>query len=287
MVPCSAHGTKFGRRADRVCCLRRPFRSDGRPNLSLDAFVMRYLVPLLSAMILCAALLAWPRMGRSMLESTGAGVADRAAAAAARVRPRLEPALSAQGLHWGAPAFLRVFKRERIVELWLQADDGRFRQFKSYPICAYSGALGPKTRQGDEQAPEGFYRVARAQLNPRSRFHLAFNLGYPNDYDRAQGYTGDFLMVHGHCVSVGCYAMGDAAIEEIYSLVDAALAAGQAAVEVQALPFRLDDGAIEAQRASPWRDFWSQLKPGYDAFERTQRPPRIAVSGGRYHVHET
>jgi murein L,D-transpeptidase YafK len=128
--------------------------------------------------------------------------------------------------------------------------------------------------------------VARGQLNPRSQFHLAFNLGYPNAYDRAHGYTGDFLMVHGNCVSIGCYAMGDAAIEEIYSLVAAALEAGQGAVEVHAMPFRLETAALQAERASPWFDFWSQLKAGYDAFEHTQRPPRIDLAGLAYRVKE-
>lgn len=247
---------------------------------------MKRALPLLSAIIAIALALAWPRMGRSVIENPGADQTDRAAAAAARVRPDLERALRAQHLHWGSPAFVRVFKREAELELWLQGDDGRYALFKRYPICTFSGTLGPKTRQGDGQAPEGFYRVARGQLNPRSRFHLAFNLGYPNEFDRAHGYTGDFLMVHGNCVSTGCYAMGDEAIEEIYSLVAAALDAGQGAVEVHAFPFRMEVEALQTGRDSPWFDFWSALKPGYDAFERTRRPPRIEVIGRRYRVTE-
>jgi len=211
---------------------------------------------------------------------------DRAAAAAARVRPALQAALDALDLAWGAPAFVRVFKREARLELWLQGKEGRYELFKCYPICTYSGVLGPKKRQGDRQAPEGFYRVARGQLHPRSQFHLAFNLGYPNAYDRAHGCTGDFLMIHGHCVSTGCYAMGDAAIEEIYTLLDGALQAGQEAVDVHAFPFALESVELDAQHAAEAFGFWSELKPGYDAFERSRMPPRVEVVGKAYRIHE-
>ena len=247
---------------------------------------MKRTVLLTLAIIALGGAIVWPRVGRSVIESLNQDKSDRADAAAARVRPTIERQLKAQHLRWGAPAFVRVFKREAELELWLQGDDGRYALFKRYPVCTYSGSLGPKRKQGDNQAPEGFYRVARGQLNPRSQFHLAFNLGYPNTFDRAHGYTGDFLMVHGNCVSIGCYAMGDAAIEEIYSLVDAALAAGQGAVEVHALPFRLETASLQAERASPWFDFWSQLKAGYDAFERTHRPPHIDVAHLSYRVTE-
>jgi len=239
------------------------------------------------AAMVCAGLASGPILGRSMLDKTTSADTDRAAAAATRVRPGLQAALARQGIAWGAPAFVRVFKRESELELWLQGADGRYVLFKHYPICTFSGALGPKTRQGDNQAPEGFYRVARGQLNPRSQFHLAFNLGYPNAYDRAHGYTGDFLMIHGNCVSTGCYAMGDAAIEEIYTLVDAALTVGQDAVDVHAFPFRLETDALNAQQGAAAFHFWSELKPGYDAFERTRMPPRIDVVGKAYRVHES
>lgn len=228
----------------------------------------------------------WATSGRTLMARIESTPAGRAQAAAARVRPALERDLAKQNLAFGAPVFMRVFKREAELELWLRAKDGAYRLFRTYPICTFSGVLGPKRQQGDNQAPEGFYRVALGQLNPASKFHLSFNLGYPNAYDRAHGYTGDFLMVHGSCVSIGCYAMGDAAIEEIYTLAEAALRGGQRAFEVHALPFRLDAAALAAERASPWHDFWSELKPGYDAFERTRRPPSIGVAAKRYVVDE-
>ena len=143
--------------------------------------------------------------------------ADRSEAAAKRVRVPLETALRAKGLRWGAPVFIRIFKEEKELELWVD-NEKQFKHFKTWPICKYSGTLGPKLKEGDGQAPEGFYFVPRSRMNPRSRFHLSFNLGYPNAYDRAHKRTGSALMVHGNCVSIGCYAMTDAGIEEIYSV---------------------------------------------------------------------
>ncbi|UXI69801.1 L,D-transpeptidase family protein [Tahibacter amnicola] len=238
----------------------------------------------LAALAIVAA--AWLGQGHARSALRTFVTSDRAAAAAERVRPRLERDLAAKGLAFAAPVFLRIFKRERELELWVAGKGGRYALFRTYPICTFSGRLGPKTKQGDGQAPEGFYRVARGQLNPASAYHLAFNLGYPNAYDRAHAYTGDYLMVHGQCVSIGCYAMGDAAIEEIYTLVEAALRGGQPAVEVQAFPFRLEDAALAAESGSRWQAFWSELKPGYDAFERHRVPPRVTVQGKRYVVSE-
>jgi murein L,D-transpeptidase YafK len=139
-------------------------------------------------------------------------------------------------------------------------------------------------RTGDNQAPEGFYRVAAGQLNPYSKYHLSFDLGYPNAYDRAWQRTGSALMVHGDCVSIGCYAMGDEGIEEIWTLLDAALRAGQPAVEVHVFPFRLTGEALKARKTDRWHAFWQELKPGYDAFEQNRVPPVISVHDKRYIV---
>ncbi len=181
--------------------------------------------------------------------------------------------------------FVRVFKQESELEVWKQREDGRFHHFKSYPICNWSGDLGPKIVQGDKQAPEGFYRVARHQMNPNSQFHLAFNLGYPNAYDRAHNRTGDFLMVHGKCKSAGCYAITDALIEEVYALAREAFIGGQDGFEVHAYPFRMTDANMARHKSSPHYAFWETLKPGYDAFEETRVPPSVAVCGKRYVVN--
>lgn len=211
---------------------------------------------------------------------------DRAQAAEARVKSALERDLHKLGLRFGAPVFMRIFKRERELELWIEGNAQRFVLFRTYPICTYSGELGPKQREGDNQAPEGFYRVAAGQLNPQSAYHLSFNLGYPNAYDRAHSRTGGFLMVHGSCVSIGCYAMGDQGIEEIYALAAAALSSGQVAFDVHAFPFRLEVAGLADEIRSPWHAFWAELEPGYASFEKTRRPPRIEVRGRHYAIME-
>lgn len=215
--------------------------------------------------------------------------AERAAAAREQAQARLQDALRAQGVDFGAPVFLRAFKREAEMELWLQRQDGsadaEWVLLKRYPVCAWSGNLGPKLAEGDGQTPEGVYQVTAGQLNPASRFHLSFNLGFPNAYDRAHGRTGSWLMVHGSCVSIGCYAMTDQGIEEIYSLVASALQAGQGSVPVHLFPFRLDAQALLAERDSPWHDFWaSQLAPIHRAFEVNRVPPAVCVRDGRYQL---
>ena len=196
--------------------------------------------------------------------------------------PTLQDRLEARGFRFGAPAFIRIFKKEEVLEVWLLKDNGEYALFLDYPICIYSGELGPKTREGDKQSPEGFYTVGREAMNPNSKYHLSFNLGYPNAYDRAHGYSGSLLMVHGKCVSIGCYAMGDRQIEEIYTLVGAALQRGQPFVRVHAFPFRMTDANLAAYSEHRWYDFWRMLKPGYDYFERYHQPPEIDVIGGQY-----
>lgn len=193
----------------------------------------------------------------------------------------LQARLAARGLSLGAPVFIRIFKRSSELELWMKKGD-RFTLFATYPICRWSGRLGPKLREGDRQSPEGFYTVSRAQLNPRSRWHRSFNLGFPNRFDRAHGRTGSFLMVHGGCSSIGCYAMTNPAVDEIWRLVTAALDGGQKRFAVHVFPFRpgLLRKALWAD--SPWAPFWRDLEPGYDLFEKTRVPPLVRVCNKRY-----
>lgn len=193
--------------------------------------------------------------------------------------------LEVRGFQLGAPVFVRIFKEERVLELWLKKDDDRYHLYQKYPICAFSGQLGPKVRRGDKQAPEGIYYVGLSQLNPNSRFHLAFNLGFPNLYDRAHGYTGDYLMVHGNCVSNGCYAMGDEQIEEIYQIIEAALWHGQPSVPVHIFPFPLTPANLAKYQYHRWYDFWQMLKPAYDYFEHYATPPVVQVNAGRYELN--
>ena len=202
--------------------------------------------------------------------------------------PHLEQALAAVDLKLGNPVFLRITKTQSHgdktgrLEAFVENSAGVFQFFKAWDICNYSGALGPKLKQGDGQSPEGFYFVTPARLNPNSSFHLSFNLGYPNAFDRAHGRTGDFLMVHGNCVSIGCYAMTDEGIEEIYTLVEAALKGGQGFVRVHAFPFPMTDENMQAYENHKDVVFWQNLKQGWDWFERHKRPPNVEVRDKAY-----
>ncbi len=193
----------------------------------------------------------------------------------------LDSRLAAHGVAPGAPVFIRIFKLEFELELWMKRGD-RFHLFATYPICRWSGALGPKLREGDWQAPEGFYTVDAKALNPHSRWHRAFNLGFPNGLDQAHGRTGSYLMVHGGCSSIGCYAMTDPVIDEVWRLVTAALQRGQRHFHVHIFPFRMSEENLARRRQEPWAGFWRDLKPGYDLFEAMRLPPRISVCQGRY-----
>ena len=189
--------------------------------------------------------------------------------------------LKAQGLQLGAPVFVRIFKLESQLEIWMEKD-GSYRLFATYPICLWSGRLGPKLAEGDRQAPEGFYAVTKDELNPNSRWHRSFSLGFPNAFDRAQGRTGSFIMVHGGCQSIGCFAMTNDVVDEIWQLVTAALDQGQPAFNVQVFPFRMTETNLTARKANPWSGFWADLKKGYDSFERTKLPPVVSVCESRY-----
>ncbi len=193
--------------------------------------------------------------------------------------------LNVIGAKIGDRLFIRIFKKESLLEVWIKPKE-KYLLFKRYPICKYSGILGPKLKEGDKQAPEGFYKVTKNLLNPNSKYHLAFNLGYPNAYDRAHKRTGSYLMVHGECVSVGCYAMTNEKIEEIYTLVEGALKKGQKYVQVHAYPFYMTSENMAAYQDSKWYDFWAELKQGYDYFETEKLPPLIKVENRHYTIHE-
>ncbi len=197
----------------------------------------------------------------------------------------LKQSLKVHDVKIGDAVFIRIFKEESTLEVWMKSDTG-YKHVKNYFICAYSGGLGPKEKEGDRQSPEGFYDVKRSALNPKSKFHLSFNLGYPNAYDRAHNRTGSFLMVHGNCVSIGCYAMTDKKIEEIYALVETALKNGQKFVPVHIFPFRMTEVNMAEHSENKWFNFWMNLKEGYDYFEAQGLPPTIEIKEKRYVIHE-
>jgi murein L,D-transpeptidase YafK len=207
---------------------------------------------------------------------------ERLADVRARLLPKLADELATMQCKLGQPAFIRIFKESRELELWLKSEGGKWTLFRTYPIACFSGALGPKTREGDMQAPEGFYGVTAKLLNPASNYHLAFNIGYPNAYDLAQQRTGSLIMVHGDMCSVGCFAMTDAVSEEMYLVVEAAVQSG-GSVPVHCFPFRMSPERMKAADA-PHLDFWQGLVPAYEVFEKERRVPGVTVVGGRYVV---
>lgn len=194
---------------------------------------------------------------------------------------RLDDRLAVKGLKAGAPMFIRIFKAESELEVWMQKGT-QYVLFATYPICHWAGTVGPKLREGDRQNPEGFYSIGARQLHRIGRWPRSLNIGFPNTFDRAHGRTGSYILVHGGCSSVGCFAMTNAVMAEIFALTEQSLRAGQARVDLHVFPFRMTETNLAAQAQSPWLDFWRNLKEGYDAFEQTRVPPRVGICDRRY-----
>jgi len=231
-------------------------------------------VRILSAGALVAALLA--------LAGCNGGLEDIAPKSERQLSAKMMSLISQKGMAKSAPIMLRVFKEENVLEVWKQKTNGRYDLVTSYQICKWSGKLGPKFTEGDRQAPEGFYAITPAQMNPNSKYYLAFNLGFPNAYDRVHGRSGAHLMVHGACSSSGCYSMTDAQVQEIYAFARDAFAGGQTSFQFQAFPFRMTAANMARYRDDPNFEFWKMLKEGYDHFEITKVPPKVDVCERRY-----
>ncbi len=198
------------------------------------------------------------------------------------VPPKLVADMAEKDMDLQSPMLVRLFKQEAELEVWKQDRSGRFALLKTYPICRWSGDLGPKVREGDRQAPEGFYSISPAQINPQSAYYLSFNTGYPNAYDKSLGHTGSQLMVHGDCSSRGCYAMTDEQIAEIYALGRESFFGGQRAFQLQAYPFRMTPLNMARHRNNPNMPFWKMIKEGYDHFEVTRQEPKVDFCEKKY-----
>src|SRR3979409_431599 len=198
------------------------------------------------------------------------------------VPPKLIAAINEKDMDLQPPILVRLFKQEAELEVWKQDRSGRFALLKTYPICRWSGDLGPKVREGDRQAPEGFYSISPGQMNPQSAYYLSFNTGYPDAFDKALGRSGSQLMVHGDCSSRGCYAMTDEQIAEIYSLGRESFFGGQRAFQVQAYPFKMTPVNMAKHRNNPNMPFWKMIKEGYDHFEVTRQEPKVEFCENKY-----
>ena len=192
-----------------------------------------------------------------------------------------------KGVEAKSPVLLRAFKKEAELEVWKMKADGKYVHVKTYPMCRWSGQLGPKRREGDRQVPEGFYTITPGAMNPNSNYYLSFNIGYPNAYDRAHGRTGGLIMVHGACSSAGCFSMTDEQIAELYAIAREAFNGGQREIQMQSMPFRMTAENLAKFRFDPHMPFWRELKKGVDAFEVTQTEPTVAFCGRRYVFNAT
>src|SRR3984957_10705085 len=190
--------------------------------------------------------------------------------------------IEAKNMTKESPILVRLYKEESELEVWKQDNTGHFELLKTYPICRWSGELGPKIKLGDRQAPEGFYTITPGQMNPNSSYYLAINTGFPNSYDRANGRTGEFLMIHGDCSSSDCYAMTDEQIAEIYALARESFFGGQKAFQIQAYPFHMTPLNMAKHRDSPNMAFWKMIKEGNDHFEVTHLEPKVDVCDKHY-----
>lgn len=186
-----------------------------------------------------------------------------------------------------SPVLIRTFKKESELEVWKMKADGTYAHLKTYPMCRWSGQLGPKRREGDRQVPEGFYSIKPKHMNPNSAYYLSFNIGYPNAYDRAHGRSGSLIMVHGACSSRGCFSMSDKQIAEIYAVVREAFSGGQKAIQLQSLPFRMTTKNLAKHRLDKNIQFWKRLKVGADNFEITKREPSVLVCNRNYEFNAT
>ena len=195
---------------------------------------------------------------------------------------KMRQKLAKMNLSMSSPIMMRIFKQEAVMEVWKANSQDHYQLVGTYPICAWSGQLGPKKKEGDRQAPEGFYDVTPARMNPRSGYYLAFDMGYPNKFDRAYGRSGRNLMIHGACSSSGCYSISDAAVLQVYAFARDAFKGGQKSFQIQAFPFRMTAENMAKHRSSEHYEFWKNLKVGYDHFEITHRPPVVDVCGKKY-----
>jgi murein L,D-transpeptidase YafK len=233
--------------------------------------------PHLHALLASAAIAA-----QMTLVGCGGGVPVTSGRHMQPLSERMLATLKAKNMEKDSPILMRVFKEEAELEVWKQDDSGRFALLRTYPICRWSGELGPKIKQGDRQAPEGFYTITPGLMNPDSSQYLAINTGFPNAYDRSNGRTGAFLMIHGGCSSSGCYAMTDEQIAEIYALAREAFYGGQRSFQLQAYPFRMTPLNMARHRNSQHMAFWKMIKQGYDHFEVTRLEPKVDVCEKRY-----
>jgi murein L,D-transpeptidase YafK len=252
---------------------------DGCSMVSRTSAVSRKsAAPLRSARFLVLAALA---VGLASCQEEH-GFVSAGAKAQRPLRPEMMDLLAKKDMRKEDPILIRIFKQDATLEVWKRDKTGKYAFLKDYKICAWGGTVGPKIKEGDKQSPEGFYTVTPWRMNPNSQYHLSFDVGFPNAFDRAYGRTGAAIMVHGACSSAGCFAMTDGQVEEIYALAREAFAGGQPSFQVQSFPFRMTAQNMARNRNNPHIAFWKNLKEGHDHFEVTKLEPKVDVCEKRY-----
>jgi murein L,D-transpeptidase YafK len=234
---------------------------------------------------LVGAVLLAPMITRNWANIMQSGVApeERIRQARERATPLLEAKFKAKKLNYPpAEIYLRAFKDERLLELWAAKSAGKpMTLVHAYPVAGQSGKLGPKRREGDRQVPEGFYEIDR--FNPASKFWLSLGINYPNASDRIlsdKAKPGGDIFIHGDNRSIGCLAMTDPVIEEIYVAALDARKSGQKRIRVDIFPSR-NPGNLST-KSSEMKKLWLSLQAGLNQFESAKRPPKfkVATDGG-------
>lgn len=190
--------------------------------------------------------------------------------------------------------YLRAFKEEQYLELWAKnVDDKQYQLLRTYEVCNNSGGPGPKRKQGDLQVPEGFYQIDR--FNPWSNYHLSLGINYPNKSDRkisSASKLGGDIFIHGNCVTIGCLPMTDDKMKEIYILAVEATNNGQNTIPVSLFPFAMNEKKIKHalenyEVNSETMTLWSELRQGYEIFNKTKKLPSITfLVSGRHLISE-
>jgi murein L,D-transpeptidase YafK len=233
--------------------------------------------------IVCVILGALAFLTAGFEDATAARRIERSSVSTAVARENLLAAeFAAKGLKLGSPIFIRIYKNTSKMELWVE-QGARYVLFKTYGICRWAGGLGPKMHEGDNQSPEGLYHISSDDLIVNPRWHRAMNINYPNRFDVMNGRGGSGILIHGKCGSVGCFAIQDGNVEEVYDAVRAALHNGQARIPVLALPFRFAKYAPAVEDTMRLNDFWSDLRRADILFDRDRLPPTAYVCDGRYY----
>jgi murein L,D-transpeptidase YafK len=185
--------------------------------------------------------------------------------------------------------FIRAFKAERLLEVWARNNSQEaYRLVKIYSVCARSGKLGPKFKEGDKQTPEGFYFINK--FHQESIYYLALGLNYPNESDLIRAdpvEPGSDIYIHGECFSLGCLAMTNNRIKEIYWLAWQAHSAGQEKIQVHIFPFKmhLKYNYKKFRRNRKLNKFWNNLKPGYYYFIKHRQPSHYRVNKWGFYVY--